>query len=363
MRKTSIIRTLSLILGLFLIMKASFASALPGGTDAIEGLPEMPAVPTMATSAKGTSVTVTLSEEFKWLYVIQNWTRYDIIQWSDDGLTGTYSTKDLATQPGYSTWRSSYVTVVEDWESWNASGEKNSDYVRDIRSGTSTPRKDSASHREYVYGPGYYVRIPVTIYRNEWVDLDGETRSSYRFNYSDYYVLSENKDEKLEKLLSDQVAEAAANLVSRYGIPKEKDAPDLMDDFDTVSFYPNGIDLTYDHAQSSSDNNRMTTGGADGGQAVADFAYDGVTADGTHVKYGRYGELLQIGVELTGVNFLDTGKTPVRTTVNWCPLEHYGQKVWNFYIYEIIEEYEDGTKLTAHFSSSGGGKLLGTISE
>ena len=35
----------------------------------------------------------------------------------------------------------------------------------------------------------------------------------------------------------------------------------------------------------------------------------------------------------------------------------------NYYINQIVEEYEDGSKLTAHFSASKGGKLLGTKAE
>jgi hypothetical protein len=362
MKKTTLSRILGLALALVLVLSTSVAFALPSGTSAIEGLPEMPTVPTMVTSAKGNDVTITLSEKLNWLNVVQNW-QWLPINFSDDGLTGTYSTADFATQPGYGTWNNSSVYVSSDWLDWETAADKGEDWSWEVlNKDPATGYEGYGVHREYAYGPGYYVCIPTAIYREEWTDMDGETQSYYWYDYTDDYILSDEEDEDLASELQAKVDSAKKALTEKYTKLGDTTAVEYIAGIGYVDYKADGIVRDYDREYNHSYGNyRLTTGGT--GNAIADFAYDGEAADGTHVKYGRYGECLQIATTLTGVNFLGTDKTPVKTTVNWCPLEHYGKKVWNWYIYEITEEYEDGTKLTAHFSSSKGGKLLGTKAE
>jgi hypothetical protein len=362
MKKATLSRILGLALALVLALSTSVAFALPSGTSAIEGLPEMPTVPTMVTSAKGYDVTITLSEKLNWLNFVQNW-QWLPINFSEDGLTGTYSTKDLSTQPGYGTWNDSSVTKTSDWLYWLDAEDKGDDWSWEVENkNPATGWEGSGVHREYAYGPGYYIQVPTSIYVYRTYDWDGNPIAWYDYNYTDDYILSESEDEDLEETLWEKIYIAKAALIKRYTDLGDEDALNYLynDVVGFVEFKADGIVRDYDFNYSHSYGNyRLTTGGAQG-KAIADFAYDGEAADGSHVKYGRYGECLQISTTLTGVNFLGTDKTPVKTTVSWTPLEHYGKRVWNWYIYEIVEEYEDGTKLEAHFSSSKGGKLLGT---
>lgn len=361
MKKATLSRILGLALALVLVLSTSVAFALPSGTSAIEGLPEMPTVPTMVTAAKGNNVTITLSEKLNWLNFVQNW-QWLPIEFSEDGLTGTYSTADLSTQPGYGTWNNSSVSIWGSWQDWKTAAEKGDDWSWEEKPKPATGWEGYGVHREYAYGAGYYVSIPTAIYREEWVDMDGKTQSYYYYTAKEDYILSAEEDADLAEDLQAEIDAAKKALIEKYTKLGDKTAVEYIEGIGYMEYKADGIVRSYDREYSHSYGNyRMTTGGT--GNAIADFAYDGETADGTHVKYGRYGECLQIATTLTGVNFLGTDKTPVKTTVNWCPLEHYGKKVWNWYIYEITEEYEDGTKLTAHFSSSKGGKLLGTKAE
>ena len=354
MKKATLSRILGLALALVLVLSTSVAFALPSGTSAIEGLPEMPTVPTMITAAKGNDVTITLSEKLNWLNVVQNWGWNDIIAWSEDGLTGTYSTADLATQPGYGTWNNSSVSVSGNWLDWETAAEKGGDWSWEVENkDPATGWEGYGVHREYAYGPGYYICIPTAIHREEWTDLEGQTQSYYWYEYSDDYILSDAEDVDLEDELWCVVEDAKDALIEKYTKLGDDTAVEYCETIGYVEFHADGIVRDYNRDYSHSYGNyRMDD----------DFAYDGEAADGTHVRYGRFGECVQIAVTLTGVNFLGTDKTPVKTTVYWRPLEHYGKNVWNFYINNITEEYEDGSKLEAHFSSSKGGKLLGTKS-
>ena len=377
MKKATLSRILGLALALVLVLSTSVAFALPSGTSAIEGLPEMPTVPTMVTAAKGTDVTITLSEKLNWLNVINNWNWLDIINWSEDGLTGTYSTADMGSQPGYGNycstsswgWKDWWYADTQDAEVKSESHYQKFGYVIDLPNNKFPHNTrfvatgDETVHDDlWAAAPGYFYEKPVAIHREEGYDDDGEYYNYYWAETVSNYIESD-EDEDVEKAIWDEIEAARKALKDKYTALKDQTAVDAIDDFGWFYYDEDGRVIRnfkeIDHYWGSY---RLMTGGA-GGSAVADFAYDGEAADGTHVKYGRYGECLQIATTLTGVNFLGSDKTPVKTTVNWCPLEHYGKKVWNWYIYEITEEYEDGTKLTAHFSSSKGGKLLGTKAE
>ena len=373
MKKSILSRFLGLALALVLALSTSVAFAMPSGTSAIEGLPEMPTVPTMVTSAKGYDVTITLSEKLSWLNFVQNW-NWLPINFSDDGLTGTYSTKDLATQPGYGTWsnnqsddfvynpfKEEWVNVdtpyAEDyWAWWTDASDVDGDYYWEDFSHKDSPNWEGYGvHKEMAYGPGYYVETPTAIYRHEWVDMEGETHSYYGYTYDQDYVLSDEEDEEVAFALGAKVLAANFALYEKYDKLGDEDAVNYISQgLGTVDYHADGIVRIYDRNYGQSFGNY---------ELPDDFAYDGETADGVHVRYGRFGELVQIGVTLTGVNFLGTDKTPTKTIVYWRPLNHKGKNVSNFYVNQITEEYEDGTKLSAHFSSSMGGKYLGSKPE
>lgn len=350
MKKATLSRILGLALALVLVLSTSVAFALPSGTSAIEGLPEMPTVPTMVTVAKGNNVTITLSEKLNWLNFVQNW-QWLPIEFSEDGLTGTYSTADLSTQPGYGTWEwNNRGGKSGDWMDWTTAADKgeNTHWEADNKN-PPTGYYGYGEHREYAYGPGYYTETPYDV---EWWQDDETGDFSYWIATKDNYVLSDAEDADLEAELTKDIQGAYDALVAKYNKLGLKHVADYVaTQKPYVNYHADGIVRDYDRWFDQSFGNY---------ELPDDFAYDGEAADGTHVRYGRYGECVQIAVTLTGVNFLGTDKTPVKTTVYWRPLEHYGKNVWNWYINNITEEYEDGSKLEAHFSSSKAGKLLGT---
>jgi hypothetical protein len=328
----------------------------------------MPTVPTMTTAAKDTEYTITLSEPLAWLNVVENWNWMDIIQWSDDKLTGTYSTKGLVAQPGYGTWANNQTTV---WDEINQKEKKvdspikTGEYVwwtdasdvgyswawEDFDHDKYAPHWEGMGvHKEIAYDAGYYVEIPTDIYT--YVTEDGDVW--YNYTYDTDYVLSAEEDTDLEEELWEKVYAAKADLAKKFEKLGEDCVEFIWDAAGWVDYHEDGIVRVYDKFYEQSFGVY---------ELDDDFAYDGATADGTLVRYGRYGELVRVGVTLTGVNFLGTDKTPKQTTVFWRPLEHKGKNVSNYYIFQITEEYEDGSKLNAHFSSSQGGKYLGSKAE
>ena len=353
MKTNSLSRILGLVLALALVLGTSSAFALPSGTSAIEGLPEMPVVPTMVTSAKDTEYTITLSEKLKELSYVENmqWTP---ITFSEDGLTASFSTADLPAQIGYTTKESTDKQV---WSNWNPNMDASDAYDRwtDAWGSYADPPKSGHYHGYYTeigmgYGPGYYIAVPTRIWREEWTDEEtGEHYNYYEFDYDNDYVLSDEEDEELLEKLDAKLEAARKVLIDKYTKLGDKAAVEAIADMGGVFFCEDGI---VREAGRYVNQHFYTSRQKD------DFAFDGETADGIHVRYGRYGECVQIAVEMTGVNFLGTDKTPVKTTVFWRPLEHYGKNVSNYYINNITEEYEDGSMLEVEFSSSMGGKRL-----
>jgi hypothetical protein len=335
----------------------------------------MPTVPTMTTAAKDTEYTITLSEPLGWLNVVENWNWMDIITWSDDKLSGTYSTKGLVAQPGYGTWannqsdelvynpfKQEWVKVDTPyaesyWAEWlDAEDVGYSYYWENFKHDDAPHWEGFGNHKEMAYGAGYFVAVPTAIYAHKWVDLDGEEHQWYGYTADEDYILSDEEDEELEIELWEKVLDAQDALIAKYEKLGDQDAVDYITSgyCGYAEYRPDGIVRIYDNTYTQSFGVY---------ELDDDFAYDGATADGTLVRYGRYGELVRVGVTLTGVNFLGTDKTPTKTTVYWRPLEHKGKNVSNYYIFQITEEYEDGSKLNAHFSSSMGGKFLGSKAE
>ena len=382
MKKSTLSRILGLALALVLALSTSVAFAMPSSSSAIEGLPEMPTVPTMTTAAKGTEVTITLSEPMAWLNVIQNWNWNDIITWSDDKLTGTYSTKDLSSQPGFGTWEWNGKSDWGYWETWKTAAEATAD-SKEYNEDWYYPNDDGHGHpvgymsmgfdREIGVDTGFMVYKPTRIWREEYVDEEtGEKYSWYDYDYSERYDLAKADSENQFLELLSEVAAAQQALIDKYTALKDEDAVAFLQEnfLGDVEYYEDGIGRKNFHSWSQSFGTYDMGGpgfykndGEPGSEWSLGYAYNGATNDGTNVYYGRYGEVVQISKDLTGVNFLGTDKTPTKTTVTWIPLEHYGKKAYNYYLSAITEEYEDGTKLTAHFSASMGGKFLGCKAE
>ena len=380
MKKSTLSRILGLALALVLALSTSVAFALPSGTSAIEGLPEMPTVPTMTTAAKGYDVTITLSEPLAWLNVIQNWNWNDIIKWSDDKLTGTYSTADMATQPGYGTWEWNGQSTWGYWMWWLTAAEATAEGKEDNydwyipNTGADKDGYMSMGYERTVgVEPGYYVETPTSIYRYEYEDEEGNVVSDYECVIDEQYYTGKFDDETYLKYFTG-VLDAQAALVEKYEKLGDKTAVEYLTEelHGDVTYCDEGIGRFNYHSWSQSFGTYDMGGPGfykdpndygPGSKWSLGYAYNGATNDGTNVYYGRFGEVVQISKDLTGVNFLGTDKTPVKTTVTWIPLEHYGKKAYNYYINQIVEEYEDGSKLTAHFSASKGGKLLGTKAE
>ena len=381
MKKATLSRILGLALALVLALSTSVAFAMPSSSSAIEGLPEMPTVPTMTTSAKGTEVTITLSEPMAWLNVLQNWNWNDIIKWSDDKLTGTYSTKDLSSQPGYGTWEWNGKSDWGYWEEWKTAAEATADSAENSYSwynknddghGHPVGSMGMGFHREVGVDTGFMVNKINHIERFEWVDEEtGEKYSDYFPYFDERYDLVTDDADNQEMELWLEVIDAQEALIDRYTALKDDAAVAYLEEnlLGSVEYYEDGIGRINHHEWNQSfgtydmGNDLFKGSNGEGDDYSLGYAYNGATNDGTNVYYGRFGEVVQISKDLTGVNFLGTDKTPTKTTVTWIPLEHYGKKAWNYFIYTIVEEYEDGSKLTAKFSSSMGGKLVGTKAE
>ena len=99
-------KILSIVLALALVLSVAAASAdiIAGKTFAadIEGIPELPSIPSMTTKNDDHTAVISLSEELGWLNVVSNWQWLDIITW--DGPVGTYSLDEDAfakLQPGF----------------------------------------------------------------------------------------------------------------------------------------------------------------------------------------------------------------------------------------------------------------------
>ena len=387
MKKATLSRILGLALALVLALSTSVAFALPSGTSAIEGLPEMPTVPTMTTAAKGTEVTITLSEPLAWLNVIQNWNWNDIITWSDDKLTGTYSTKDMSSQPGFGTWEWNGKSDWGYWEYWKTANEATADAPENSYSwynknddghGHPVGGMSMGFHREVGVDTGFMIYKPTRIWLEEYIDEEtGEKYSEYEWDCTERYDLATADVDNQEMKLWSEALDAQQALIDKYTALKDEAAVDFLENnlLGYVVYYEDGIGRINHHEWNQSfgtydlgnamfkDEGTSNENWNPGDDWSLGYAYNGATNDGTNVYYGRFGEVVQISKDLTGVNFLGTDKTPTKTTVTWIPLEHYGKKAWNYFIYTIVEEYEDGSKLTAKFSSSMGGKLVSTKAE
>jgi hypothetical protein len=284
--------------------------------------------------------------------------------------------------PDYSGWDDltglDYYTNGE-WDETRTAAEVGEDYVWEDWDHSAKTEPYGAHdeglqvHREYAYGAGFYVEYPVDIWR---IDVEDGGDGLYHTVHKEEYIPFESDDEEalMEKWfeLEEKVDEYRDALAEKYIKLEDWDAvayiyanidagdrypiwSQIYDDVcGVVDYFEDGIVREY---------NKIYYQSFGVYELDDDFAYDGATNDGTLVRYGRYGELVRVGVTLTGVNFLGTDKTPVKTTVYWRPLEHKGKNVSNFYIFQITEEYEDGSKLNAHFSSSMGGKYLGSKPE
>ena len=84
-----------------------------------------------------------------------------------------------------------------------------------------------------------------------------------------------------------------------------------------------------------------------GGSYAMAYAYHGATADGVNVYYDTHGLLIKAEMEVTGQNFFGSETAPTKSKITWSSGNYC------YYISNITEEFEDGTKISADFAHNG----------
>ena len=87
--------------------------------------------------------------------------------------------------------------------------------------------------------------------------------------------------------------------------------------------------------------------GAQGGSYAMNYAYHGATADGVNVYYDTHGLLIKADMEVTGQNFFGSETAPTKSKITWSSGNYC------YYISNITEEFEDGTRISADFAHNG----------
>ena len=358
-------KILSLVLALALVLAASAAFAdVPGNIKDIEGLPEMPEVPTMTTSVSGTTETIVVSEKLNWLNWINNW-NWNQIEWSEDGLTGTFSLAGLKSQPGYGNWLSwsewggPYWYEDEDGE-WHTI-EAYSDSVKlDLPSTVCTrvPHEHIVKkYSQHTDPSGYVVEVPYEVTGCYSTFNDDGYKVWHKYAYLDTKEVRIPSDQtweedgeainlKLEELYISKIAAAREELREKYG--------DEVDDYGWVWYDENGYSQVYEHTDGYWFGTYDLNGTVGWAPVYSGMAFDGEAANGAHVRYDRFGRPISITATLTGVNFLNMDTEPVKTEVTWgVSVTEFGRK---WYIASIKAYIDDETAVEAGFAS--GGKLL-----
>ena len=96
-------KLVSVLLALVMVLVAVSALAAPKNIAEIEGLPEMPEIPTMYVKSHGDVVTVTMSGPVAWLAAVRNWGDYTQLEF-DENNVATYSTSGDKVNPGFGLW-------------------------------------------------------------------------------------------------------------------------------------------------------------------------------------------------------------------------------------------------------------------
>jgi hypothetical protein len=345
-----------LALALVLAASAAFAD-VPGNIKDIEGLPEMPEVPTMTTSVSGTTETIVVSEKLNWLNWINNW-NWNQIEWSEDGLTGTFSLAGLKSQPGYGHWLWSSDEFVVDTNYWMYDkGEKvDPEILGDYLDKWAYDYYDENGELKYNHGhyhewdtvkscnPGYVFSMPSV----DWEDWDGDGEWNPYVHAEDVYVESPEDDE----FASETLAAVTDALKEDYSWNQE--IVDQIDEYAGYSYLYNGAEAIVTKGQNFSFGTYDLGGKVGWAPIYNGMAFDGEAANGAHVRYDRFGNVISITSTLTGVNFLNMENEPVKTEVTWgVSKTQFGRK---FYIASIKAYIDDETAVEAGFAS--GGKLL-----
>jgi len=340
-------KILSLVLALALVLAASAAFAdVPGNIKDIEGLPEMPEVPTMTTSVSGTTETIVVSEKLNWLNWINNW-NWNQIEWSEDGLTGTFSLAGLHSQPGYGNWLSNSGEYVEWTDYWSyKKGEEV--YLADYLNKWSNPWGGGGHYHHFdtvkSLNPGWIINYP-EVDEYSYIDDEGNEQTGY-----DVYTGEANYIEDINEENANELLTVVRDLLKEL-------YPDVADEIEGAGFcyeMPDGSEAITHHGDDFSFGTYDLGAKVGWAPVYNGMAFDGEAANGAHVRYDRFGRVISITSTLTGVNFLNMENEPVKTEVTWgVSKTNFGRK---FYIASIKAYIDDETAVEAGFAS--GGKLL-----
>ena len=81
------------------------------------------------------------------------------------------------------------------------------------------------------------------------------------------------------------------------------------------------------------------------------YAYDGGLADGTNVKFDRFGNPVQVTIEKSGTEYFANGASTKTTIVFGHQDDSEGSK--KYYVANVKEEYADGSYIFGHFAMNG----------
>jgi len=117
-------KTISMILALVMVLAAVSAMAMPGNISEIQGLPELPELPTMKVKTDG-DTTVTMSAPVASMSVLRNWepTALEF----DENNVAVYSTAGQKVSAGYGVWGWSGAGTSEVIDSYKGEYETDED--------------------------------------------------------------------------------------------------------------------------------------------------------------------------------------------------------------------------------------------
>ncbi len=306
------VRILVLALALALVC-ASAAFAVPSNLKEIEGLPELPPIPSMKTKNDGVTQNVTLSEPLQYLNAVCNW-QFVLVSFDAEGLNGTVSL-DVCKEQGCQLGRGKM--------SYNASGWTAND-------------------------------------GNDWDKAGG------------VWINKGTSEEETEKMLNDAIAEVSKGLDEYHNIKPEKYVPDENGNYYRLED-ENGNPIPDPHEIVYHNLIRVDTQALEqewgtwynlvpfvhSWDYVYDtyeingygMAYEGMTKDGVKVGYTRAGKPMEAFVTVNGVDYLDSGKDAVSAEVRFYNQGLNGADYW--VVRSIKQTYTDGSTLNIQYAFNG----------
>lgn len=311
MKKTA--RIFGLALALALVF-SSVAFAVPGNVHSIEGLPELPSIPTMKTKNDGKTETITLSEPLAYLNVISRWTWMDIITFDEEGTTGTFSLDEIKNaQPGMDTWQAEATWISGYGESREQVGSDEAGWGVWINAGTSEEeeKKLMDEQAQKFYDAGLASKTGSTHYGEKWV----ETSKGVWEPVEDRSILVHDSADTIE-----------------FEVGSENEWGKWYNAYRVFT----------------------RTGSAFGVYDMEGYgkAFEGNTTDGVKVCYDRFGTAMEAFVTVSGKDFLDSGKKPINAEVHFLNAQ-LADGSWRWIVRSIKQIYTDGSSLNAQYAYNG----------